>query len=342
MNKVKYSIFTPGNHDFKFSVNTLKKYCSESNFITLNTNVVDSNSYLNVFEESYILDINGVKIGFLAFLTREGGYNKEIIKKGNINIVDPFQIASHYVEKLKEKKVDYIIFINHMGLEKDKIMAKKFSPDIIIGGHSHSVLKNPVKSGDTLIFHAGAYLQYLGHVLFDIKDNKIEFKDYKLLSVNSDVADEDPEIAGIIEKYHSQVRDYINTQITVVKKEMKKSSDTLYYFLTDNVRKITKSDICVINKSSIRNGIKAGNVTFRDIYKVFPWEDKAVMFSAKGNVILSERLLVKENISRDKTYKVVTNSYVFERLKDKYNLQNIIVSEKSFRELIIENLLKEN
>lgn len=62
-------------------------------------------------------------------------------------------------------QVDLLIALTHIGLQRDIQLAKS-SPtfDLIIGGHSHSVLEQPLYEGDVAIVQAGSHARFVGRV----------------------------------------------------------------------------------------------------------------------------------------------------------------------------------
>jgi len=74
--------------------------------------------------------------------------------------------------------------------EGDKELAKTNPKiNVILGGHSHTSMKHPVKVGGTLIVHSGANAKELSELDLEIEDNKIETSDYESIHVDKDNAE---------------------------------------------------------------------------------------------------------------------------------------------------------
>jgi len=79
----------------------------------------------------------------------------------------PIQAAREQVDVLKGN-CDRIIALTHIGIAQDRALAEACPGiDLIFGGHSHTVLEQPERHGQTLIFQAGSHGRYLGRYHFD-------------------------------------------------------------------------------------------------------------------------------------------------------------------------------
>ncbi len=79
--------------------------------------------------------------------------------------------------------------------------------DLIVSGHTHTTLTEPIQVNDTWIVSAGEYGKYLGVVQMDYSaDGTAVLTDYELIPIDETVA-EDPEIAALVEQYKTEVED---------------------------------------------------------------------------------------------------------------------------------------
>ena len=110
---------------------------------------------------------------------------------------DPVEAAKETVAKIKtQENPDMIICISHSGTNakasksEDEILAKKVPDiDLIISGHSHTVLEQPIRYGDTYIASTGEYGRNLGTLSMTQKENgRWEMAEYALVPVTSSIA----------------------------------------------------------------------------------------------------------------------------------------------------------
>jgi len=153
MSEMKYDAVTLGNHDFDNGLEGLKKQLPHANFPFLIANYDFSETILkNTFKPYKVFQKGNLKIGVFGIgIELDGLVPKKLYK--NTVYQDPISTANHYANILKQKeKCDLVICLSHLGFKYkgEKISDITFSSqtrdiDLIIGGHTHTFLKEPVK-----------------------------------------------------------------------------------------------------------------------------------------------------------------------------------------------------
>ena len=158
-----------------------------------------------------VVERDGVRIGIFALLGKDAAEDASFAKP--VTFSDPIEAARKTVSILKEReKVDLIICLSHGGTNPDKAYSEDeklaaVSPgiDVIVSGHTHTVLQKPVMVGKTAIVSAGSYGSWLG--VLDLKvENKhdVAVAGYRLRKIDASVPEE-PNIARMIEGFRSIV-----------------------------------------------------------------------------------------------------------------------------------------
>lgn len=125
---------------------------------------------------------------------------------------DPIEAAKRCVKALEEQGAQFIICLSHGGtnvkesMSEDQQLAKKVDGiDLIISGHTHTTLTEPIVEGDTYIVSAGPYCENLGSITLEwTEDGEKTLKDYRLTPIDETVA-EDQTIATLVEGWKNQV-----------------------------------------------------------------------------------------------------------------------------------------
>ncbi|MGM0606808.1 MAG: bifunctional metallophosphatase/5'-nucleotidase [Candidatus Muiribacteriota bacterium] len=338
MNQMGVDVFIPGNHDFAFGLDKLIEYTEASSFKTVCTNLVNKN-YDHIFKPYLILKKENIKIGVLAFLTMSTP------RSDNYTVINPYEIASYWKNKLEKKGVDLIVFLNHMGFDEDKKMAARFSPDIIISSHSHIKLDKPYYIGDTLIAQAGAYYRNLGHIKLEFEKNNLKNREYKVYDINSQKYSKDKEIQKIIDKYAQEVNPKMQELIGILPENFKRNggvNSKLYKFLSNALIKEKKVDIAHLNTTGIRADLKKGEVLRRDVYNVLPFGNRAVVAKIKGENLTEDNYIhVPFKLENKKIYKVLTNSFIAGLSHSFKNSCEKEVLDEEVREIIV-NYIRKN
>lgn len=109
---------------------------------------------------------------------------------------DPVESVKKTVEEIKKnEKVDMIACVSHSGTwedekkSEDEILAKEVPDlDLIISGHTHTELKEPIQHGNTYIVSCGEYARNLGSLSMTQKqDGRWEMTSYELIPVSEDI-----------------------------------------------------------------------------------------------------------------------------------------------------------
>ncbi len=80
---------------------------------------------------------------------------------------DPIATARRVAKELRPE-VDLLIALTHIGYAKDRLLAEATPEiDLIFGGHSHTVLDEPVQVGNTWIAQGGSHARFLGVYDYD-------------------------------------------------------------------------------------------------------------------------------------------------------------------------------
>ncbi|TSE07009.1 MULTISPECIES: bifunctional metallophosphatase/5'-nucleotidase [Aquimarina] len=153
MSKLDYDLATIGNHDFDNGIDGFLSQLPNATFDFVSANYDFTNTVLNDLVKPYkVLIRDGIRIGVFGLgVELEGLVNKNLYKE--TGYLDPIEIAQDMSRILKEEEhCDLIICLSHIGYDykrnpnrvSDLHLAKKTKDiDLIIGGHTHTLLPEP-------------------------------------------------------------------------------------------------------------------------------------------------------------------------------------------------------
>lgn len=152
MSEMGYTAATIGNHEFDGGLDGLAAAMKYANFDFISSNYHFKHSEIKERVQQYkIYDVDGIKVGVFGLGVKPYGLiGAEAF--GNTGYTEPIPTAAKMAYKLKkEKKCDLVVCLSHLGFKTyddflgDFELAKQSKNiDIILGGHSHTLLKNPV------------------------------------------------------------------------------------------------------------------------------------------------------------------------------------------------------
>lgn len=237
---------------------------------------------------------NGVQIGIFGLMGDEA--SDDIAYPGSVTFDDRFEAAKRCVSALQQQGAQVIICLSHSGTaekmsdSEDVQLAKKVKGiDVIISGHSHTLLPEPIVVGDTTIVSCGCYGQYLGVLDLDLTTKK-QVR-YELVPITQKFTP-DPEIAAQIEKYKQDVNEKYLTK---------------YGLSFDNILAESRFTFDDVNKNynEFRNSNMGDFVADAHVYayKKAGYTEPAVGISAKGIV---RAALYKGDVSLNDAYSVTS------------------------------------
>ncbi len=176
MNLMKYDLTVIGNHEFDYGLDTMKMIFERLDFPILCCNYDFSRTVLKDIVKPYvILNRFDLKIGIIGVgVDPEGLVQRD--KYLDMTFSPIIESVNRYAEMLKKKeKCDLIICVSHAGYGTDKVIAEKSEYlDIIIGGHSHTFMKEPdmlknILGKAVLVYQTGKYGVNVGKIEIELE-----------------------------------------------------------------------------------------------------------------------------------------------------------------------------
>ncbi len=324
-NYIGYDALAMGNHEFDPNAEDMQAQIALSEFPWLCANVVkeDGSSIDNV--KPYIIKDYGVfKIAVLGLLDSETALtgNPENIK--GYLFRDEIEVANELVPELK-KKADIVVALVHMGIydspdEGSKRLAARVPGlALVIDGHSHTKLKEPVmvlnnETGrEVPIVQAGQWGLYVGEVSLKFMNGEVTGFDFKLLPVNvkkkEKLADgttvypfidkeipEDKTLADKLKPYVDRVDSVLSETIGTatapfLNAESRNKETAIGNIVADSMlwfcnSQNLKADFAFQNGGGVRTDIGEGEIKKQTIYEVLPFDNSVALVTLKGSDVI--------------------------------------------------------
>ena len=170
MNALGLDATVLGNHEFDNGLEDLVHRIREADYQTLCANYKILYKPLRKLVKPYtIFRVNGKKIGVIGLTIDLNGLTSNKVLDKMIYL-DPVKTANRLATRLKRKGCDLIVCLTHQGFQNDVQLASQLrNIHLIIGGHSHTFLEEPVMQTDAqgnqvMIVQTGAYGVYAGYI----------------------------------------------------------------------------------------------------------------------------------------------------------------------------------
>ncbi|PPS22295.1 bifunctional metallophosphatase/5'-nucleotidase [Brachyspira murdochii] len=293
MNDLGVNVSALGNHEFDFGINQLNNIISNRNFPTIACNVKVIATGENYVPSYMITNIKGINVAVVGVLQSE----KMNITQGldYIDIEDEILSLKNLLNTTPINTTnDMTILLSHAGFDTDKKIAESLPNvfNIIIGGHTHTLIEKPVIIGNTTIVQAGEYGEYIGTIDVMFKNGKYAYPNYKLTRLDETIK-EDETILAKIDEMQKEVDKEFNTEIAVLPyaltdEDIRNKSAALGNFVSDIVSSSQEGiDIALINSGSLRGELPSGKVTLGNIYEFFPFDNLIILTTLSGSELKS-------------------------------------------------------
>jgi 2',3'-cyclic-nucleotide 2'-phosphodiesterase (5'-nucleotidase family) len=292
--QIRFDAITLGNHDFSWGQDGLKYMMEGLDTPVLGANITKTadGKVMDGIEPYIIKEMKGVKVAVIGLNTPDIAHFIDESKREGLEFKDGAETLEKFLPEVKSKGADIVIVLSHLGVTEDeKLAAKVKAIDVIVGGHSHTILEHARKVGHTIIVQAGSQGKYLGKLdlYLNRQSKKIVSYSSRLIPVITDEIPPDPEIEKIIapyieetEKFGSEVMGEASEDLLYGHRFMGK----LNQIHADSIWKKSGAPFGICNSRTLRGNVKAGVVTKKDLYTALPFtEEGFVTLTIKGRYI---------------------------------------------------------
>jgi 5'-nucleotidase len=293
---VGYDGMCIGNHEFDHGVANVERLIREAKLPAVCANLYDKATEKPVawVPQYRIVEVKGVKIGLVGLITP---VTPQITHPDarTLDFIDPIKALAQAKTELAGK-VDWILPLTHLGVADDRALARS-DPGLplIVGGHSHTYLKEGVVEGTTRIVQTGSKAGSLGRVdlWLDPATHKVVELRARLIDLNEEARPEfrNAPLEALCKKLEDQSAERMKEVIgeledALVRAKSPYASSTAGNLIADAVREHARADVGLMNRGGIRCDLPAGKVTRRDVFEIVPFDNNVSVLTMSGAKLL--------------------------------------------------------
>ena len=313
-----YDAVVLGNHEFDFGFDSLKEKAAvleKGKVPVLAANVLKKGTNQPYFGDNVVLEKGGVKIGVFGLDTPETQTKSSPSSVKDVDFLDGeamFKAAQAQVDVLKKEGCDYIVALTHLGVDDESMGRRSIDVanavkgiDLIIDGHSHTVMDGGEVVNNTRIVSTGSYLENVGTVVVDEATKETTAKlisaaDYAATIGKYDevltklVADD----KAVVDTYYAGL--FAKTEVALNGERepgVRTEETNLGDFAADAFLYVGKKyaqeqnlnvsvDVSLSNGGGIRASIPAGDISMNTLYTVFPYGNTVTLVTVSGAQLL--------------------------------------------------------
>lgn len=282
--------------EFVYGPDNFRKIVRALNFPMLAINCYDKKSNKLVFRPFRIIDVGGLRVGVIGIAATI--VDKTMPKHFSEGIY--FTLGNKelpcYIKQLRNiEKVDLILVLSHLGYPQEVQLVKEVDEiDVLLSGHTHNRLYDPVVVNGTLIMQSGCHGSFVGRLDLEVRNGKIHRFTHKLIDVDESIDVDycvDSLVSRALDKYRSMLNDVVGqTKIALNRNRVMESS--MDNFLLQALSEVSGEKIAFSNGWRYGAPVVAGRVLMNDLWNIIPTNPTVSVCKIRGEELLD---MMEEN-----------------------------------------------
>ena len=228
----------------------------------------ETGTYPDWLQPGIIITKGGLRIGLLGATAPYPAFYSLL----GWDVVDPIAAVREQAERLRPQ-ADVLIVLSHLGLPTDRKLAEEVEGlDLILGGHTHHQLDEPLLVGRTMLCGAGKFGERMGRVEIG-RDRGTGGVRLRGGLLSPSLYPQDPAAAALIAEHGAAASRSMDRVCAVLSTPLLLDTDRespLANLLAAGVRRWTSSDIGIVNAGQLLGGLAAGPITEAQLHSLCP------------------------------------------------------------------------
>ncbi|CAM4375204.1 bifunctional metallophosphatase/5'-nucleotidase [Saccharibacillus endophyticus] len=288
LNRTGYDAVTIGNNEgLTFTPQQLGEVYAHLDCPVVCGNVRMADGSLPAWlQESAVVETGGFKVGILGLTAPFSDFYRLL----GVEVSDPFSLLQQQVSELRQR-VDIIVLLSHLGLASDERIASMIEGiDLILGGHTHHLLAEPISIGTTVVCAAGKFGQHIGRIVVerDTASGRCKVKEAGLIALD-DAAVSDDRIDRAISKHHEEAAERLRRVTAVSERELGvdyEQESELGNLLAQSVRRFAGGEFSLVNSGQVLGPLPPGEITEGMLHALCPSPINPCVVTLRGSDIL--------------------------------------------------------
>jgi len=311
MKALNYDAITLGNHEFDYGMERMFELLRQVPAPVVCCNLYDIRTARMVYAPFVMKRVGNKKIAFVGVVTPTSMEDEAYAFKDerdsliyDLQTEDIPVLVQRAVDEARRAGADYVIVDSHLGeretarhSDSHTLVANTTGIDIVLDGHTHSsivadTILNKVRK-PIIVTQTGTKFANIGKLLIT-PDGKMTTTLIPMESVkekNTYVAHLVDSINTMLNAQTSRLICHSEVPLRIYDDEgneaVRVSETNAGDIVTDAFRLVTGSDISVLNCGSIRNEVKAGDLTYGDLLSLLPYDNYIVVAEVKGSTLVA-------------------------------------------------------
>lgn len=284
LNEAEVDAITIGNNEgMTFSKEQLSKIYEERTFPVLVANLFEKDGTRPHWADPYQFFTleNGTVIGVIGMTIPYYPFYEKLGWK----VEDPLKLLPDLIKEVR-KKAHIVLLLSHLGLNFDEEIARKMEGiDVIIGGHTHQLLKSGKNVKGTRIAQAGKFGYYIGQIMLEIDDITKQIIRCEIGVIDVQQKERLEETDQLLVKLEQQAQKILQKKVTFLEEPLpvdwfQDSPGSL--LLAEALREWCDTEISMVSSGVLLDSIPKGVITVGDIHRICPHPINPCVVTIRG------------------------------------------------------------
>jgi 5'-nucleotidase / UDP-sugar diphosphatase len=289
--------FALGNHEFDLGPEALARYIAAVPFPVLSANLdaTAEPALAGKIRPTVTFRREAMRVVVVGLTTPD---TPGVSSPGpNLRFTDPLEAANRAVWEARREGPAMVVLLSHLGLGADRRLAAEVSGvDVILGGHSHTLVAPPVvvdgPDRPVLIAQAGAHGRFLGRLDLDLAaDGRVAHSAQLMRELTADIP-EDRAVAGLVAQLGAPLEAIRRRVVARLPAAMSNASCgvapcEIGALVADAMRIAVDAEIGWQNGGGVRAGLPEGEVTLGDVLAALPFGNTTARLMLRGHALIA-------------------------------------------------------
>lgn len=289
LNEMGFDAMT-AHWEFAYGPEQVKRLVDMLNYPMLACNCYDEDTDELVFPPYTIIERAGLKIGVI-------GIAEHIIDKtmpAHFSEGVYFTLGVEETKKLipqlkDQEQVDLIILLSHFGFPQEVKLAQEIDGiDILLSGHTHNTLVEPIVVHDTILMQSGCHGAHIGQITLQVKNKQINDYKHSLIEVAEEIP-EQPRVKKQIDLFKAPFQEKLQEPIGLTKTPLHRYNQletTMDNLLLASLLHVSGAEIAFSNGWRYGAPITVGPITENDLWNIIPTNPPVSTVQLTGKEII--------------------------------------------------------
>ncbi len=285
--------------DFAYGPQHLLKLREKLKYPMLAINIYDQRTGKAFLPPYTMQEVGGLRVAVIGIASNIIDKTMPPHFSEGLKFTDGREELPGFIERVRSKeKADLVVVLSHLGFPQDiKLLSEVPDVDVLLSGHTHHRLFEPVRQGKTLVIQSGCHGSFLGRLDLVLQDGRIVDHRHELIEVR-EAFTPDPKIDSMVKEVLQPYAEQLGCVVGEVRTGLNRNANiesTMDNFLLTAIREQAGTRLAFCNGWRWGAPIGPGPVTRNDICNIIPWQEPICTVDLTGRELVE---MLEENLER--------------------------------------------